>query len=548
MGNCHRHEFVENESENNHENIGMIKNMNFLDPISNLLDRVVPKNILKTRFQSSYKIKKNFKCQNDLFYQTNIIENIFSGRQFKVKIITKTEIYKMGLEKFVTIFTNEINSLMNIKYLYIESIHEVYYENKGDKMKIFIVTDFVGRKTLLDVINEQIKMKKRFSDLEIKKIIRNLLYSLMKLKASGIIYRNLAPDNIVFKKEEDLNSLSIRNFYFSTIIQNSEKHKYELTGPLLYIAPEILQETAYDFTSDAWSLGIILYMLLTLEHPLIGLKSRSAVLNYIKSGKCFKKYNNLVKFGINPRFIQICEKLLNEDPLKRSTVESILDSREFHVEDNMSELSKYGNYDWDTMDILIAKVKNCPEFHNFVFYLYYNLKDYFLTMEDHFLFDRLYKFIDKNNQGIINKLKIQESLKRNENFNDYIKYGDLMSTLIYTDFFKTLMPNCDSETFPPDFFIVANLIAYMNNNKNNRIALDKVETILLELDIDKSGFVTLEELQTEFRTNLDKNLFQAMEEFKKSKYFIGDFNINKLTKADLGKILFYEHISLVPIK
>ena len=547
MGNCHRNEFVDNENYQKKEVVEIAKRSNFMDPVLDLLDRIVPKNILKTNFKKIYKIKKNLKCQNDVFYRIKIVQNVFSGRQFKVKTISKEEIQKLGFQKFKAIFTNEINSLMKLNYFYVEKINAVYCDKKGDKLKIHIITDLVSSTTLLDVINDRIKMKKRFSDLEIRKIMRNILYSLIKLKSQNIIYRNLAPDSIVFIKDGDLSSLSLRNFYFSEILQKGEKVKYELTGPLLYMAPEIMQEIGYDCTSDAWSLGIILYMLISLEHPFAGLNSRSQIINKIKTDKCLKNGQSLTKFGANPKFLQIADKLLNEEPSRRITIESILDSREFYYEENVSELSKFGNYDWELMDILIAKVKNCPEFHNFVFYLFYNMKDYFLTIQDNFLFYRLYKFIDKNNEGIINKTKIQDMLKKNDICQDYMKYGELMSTLIYTDFFKSLVPDGDAETFPSDFFIVANLIAYMYNHKNDKIALDKIDTIILELDIDKSGFVSLEELKREFRTNFDKNIFQALESFKNSKYFVGDINLTNLSKVDLEKIFFYEHISLFPI-
>ena len=547
MGNCHRNEFAENENNYKRETVEIAKRSNFMDPVLDLLDRLVPKNILKTNFKKIYKIKKNLKCQNDLFYRIKIVQNVFSGRQFKVKTISKDEIYKLGLQKFKAIFTNEMNSLMKLNYFYVEKINAVYCDKKGDKMKIYIITDLVGRTTLLDAINERIKMKKRFSDLEVRKIMRNILYTMIKLKSQNIIYRNLTPDSIVFIKDGDFSSLSLRNFYFSEVLQKGERLKYELTGPLLYMAPEIMQEIGYDCTSDAWSIGILLYMLISLEHPFAGLNSRSHIITKIKSEKCLKNGQKLTKFGANPKFLQIADKLLNEEPSKRLTIESIIDSREFHYEENIYELSKFGNYDWELMDILIAKVKNCPEFHNFVFFLFYNMKDYFLTIEDSFLFDRLYKFIDRNNEGIINKIKIQDMLKKNDICQDYIKYGELMSTLIYTDFFKSSVPDGDAETFPSDFFIVANLIAYMYNHKNNKIAQEKIDTIILELDIDKSGSVSLEELKREFRTNFDKNIFQAFEGFKKSKYFVGDINLNNLGKGDLEKIFFYEHISLVPI-
>lgn len=81
------------------------------------------------------------------------------------------------------------------------------------------------------------------------------------LHSYNIVHRDLKPDNLIFR-DELLNSLVIIDFGLSTIIKD-DKPLYTRCGTPGYVAPEILNDLGYGCKADIFSLGIIMYILLT---------------------------------------------------------------------------------------------------------------------------------------------------------------------------------------------------------------------------------------------------------------------------------------------
>lgn len=81
----------------------------------------------------------------------------------------------------------------------------------------------------------------------------------------GVVHKDLKPDNIMLTENSEI---KIVDFGFSTVLAPGELAT-SLCGSLAYSAPEILLELPHDSKADIWSLGVILFYMLTKKLPFI---------------------------------------------------------------------------------------------------------------------------------------------------------------------------------------------------------------------------------------------------------------------------------------
>lgn len=120
---------------------------------------------------------------------------------------------------------------------------------------LYIVSESLGS----DLYNGVIRHKKKLSLKEIQTIVKDIAKCLGFLKRYGIIHCDLKPENILIKNELSYN-VKIIDFGSSSFIDGQD-YDYLQTRP--YRAPEIVFGCSFDFSSDIWSLGCIIYELVT---------------------------------------------------------------------------------------------------------------------------------------------------------------------------------------------------------------------------------------------------------------------------------------------
>ncbi|KAJ4783747.1 Serine/threonine-protein kinase [Rhynchospora pubera] len=93
-----------------------------------------------------------------------------------------------------------------------------------------------------------------------------------------------------------------------------------LCGSPLYMAPEVMQLHKYDAKADLWSLGVILYQLVTGRTPYNGANQIQLLQNILKSNELTFPPD----VTLSPDCIDLCKKLLRHNPVERLTVEEFL--------------------------------------------------------------------------------------------------------------------------------------------------------------------------------------------------------------------------------
>ena len=100
----------------------------------------------------------------------------------------------------------------------------------------------------------------------VSEITRQILLGLQYLHKNKIIHRDLKPENILMNYNEKI--VKICDFGISTAVDNRKTLLIRsIAGTKVYMAPEVLLQKKYGYDCDIWSLGCIVYTLVSGMHP-----------------------------------------------------------------------------------------------------------------------------------------------------------------------------------------------------------------------------------------------------------------------------------------
>ncbi|KAF3187354.1 serine/threonine protein kinase psk1 [Orbilia oligospora] len=122
----------------------------------------------------------------------------------------------------------------------------------------------------------------------------------------GVVYRDLKPENCLLDSQ---GHLLLTDFGLSKVAEDGARCK-SLSGTPEYMAPEVLEGKTYGFEVDWWSLGALLFDLLTGSPPFPG-QNNKQILNKINKTKL------KLPFYLSPDAKDLLTRLLRKEPTKR---------------------------------------------------------------------------------------------------------------------------------------------------------------------------------------------------------------------------------------
>ena len=142
-----------------------------------------------------------------------------------------------------------------------------------------------------------------------------LFEGLSYLEEMGIMHRDIKHENIMASicDETDEVTLKFIDFGFSKIMLQGE-YADEMVGTLAYCSPEILLGLQHSMKTDVWSLGVVIYELLSGKFPFMS-DEKGATKKNITRGAI--NLNTMRWSSISPEAKDLMKKMLNPDEESR---------------------------------------------------------------------------------------------------------------------------------------------------------------------------------------------------------------------------------------
>ncbi|XP_047243517.1 MAP/microtubule affinity-regulating kinase 3-like isoform X3 [Girardinichthys multiradiatus] len=239
------------------------------------------------------------------FAKVKLARHVPTGREVAIKIIDKTQLNPTSLQKLL----REVRIMKILNHPNIVKLFEVIETEKT----LYLVMEYASGGEVFDYLVAHGRMKEKEARAKFRQIVSAVQYCHQK----HIVHRDLKAENLLL--DADMN-IKIADFGFSNEFTLGGKLD-TFCGSPPYAAPELFQGKKYDGPEvDVWSLGVILYTLVSGSLPFDGQNLKELRERVLRG-----KYR--IPFYMSTDCENLLKRFLVLNPGKRGTLEQIMKDR-----------------------------------------------------------------------------------------------------------------------------------------------------------------------------------------------------------------------------
>ncbi|XP_066515318.1 MAP/microtubule affinity-regulating kinase 4 isoform X1 [Hoplias malabaricus] len=236
------------------------------------------------------------------FAKVKLARHVLTGREVAIKIIDKTQLNPTSLQKLF----REVRIMKALRHPNIVQLFEVIETEKT----LYLVMEYASGGEVFDYLVSHGRMKEVEARAKFRQIVSAVHYCHQK----NIVHRDLKAENLLLDADANI---KIADFGFSNEFTLGNKLD-TFCGSPPYAAPELFQGKKYDGPEvDIWSLGVILYTLVSGSLPFDGQNLKELRERVLRGKYRVPFYMSTDCEGILRRFLVL-------NPSKRCTLEQVM--------------------------------------------------------------------------------------------------------------------------------------------------------------------------------------------------------------------------------
>lgn len=290
------------------------------EPLTNLMDHSVEDfTPYDGRIKEDTLIKKRYyvveKLGDGCYAKVYLVQDITNNAIYALKAINKVHFKSNSKLRFMLDKEAKIHrSLVHENIVRLED----YFE---DENYVFFLLEYIFPGEVFEILQK----KKGFPERQAADYIFQTVLALRHCQDNEVIHRDLKPENLLLNED---GVIKLADFGWATHRQGAS-----VVGSVHYNSPEMLRYQKYDYRSDIWAVGVLIYELICCQQPFRGSgKNQKERENETeKLIKQCKIYENKYTKRISAEGWSLIKRILVLDPAKRPTYDQILADKWFQM-------------------------------------------------------------------------------------------------------------------------------------------------------------------------------------------------------------------------